>query len=74
MNLYKSNRVESVISWRIHVRGSGNERSTAVAIKIVRNKGSGKSDLPAQWSRPRCWQKTRETVESTPRQFGLINA
>lgn len=45
----------------------------AIEIRVVVNDAFERGHLPAQLSRPRCGQKTRETVEPAPRQFQLIS-
>ena len=56
----------------IYMRQSENQEPMPIKIRIAGSDAIDRDDLPASLSRPRCGQKTLETVESTPRQRQLI--
>jgi hypothetical protein len=74
MNYLESNCGNDMRVLRIHAPECDNESPVPVRIKVVRTDGLAGNDLPALLSRPRCRQKTRETVAPAPRQFELVNA
>ena len=68
MNDYEPNRGGNACVLKIHAPEEDNEKPTAIQIKVIRTDWLRKNDLPALWSRPRCGQNTRQTVEPAPRQ------
>jgi hypothetical protein len=72
MNANESNRSPHPGVWKIHALGEDYPIPTAVEIKVIGRGGLGNTDLSALWSRPRCRQETRKTVESAPRQTEVV--